>query len=245
MDASKPALVIAVIALALALIGMVAFPGPTGADGPQGLAGADGADGDDGDDGDDGADGADGADGTDGLACWDLNGNGTGDIPDEDINGDSVVDVNDCTGPQGPPGPPGPGSIIAYAERVETVPIAGCLNYLSVTITVPQAGSIALMSSAHVWIDHTMGTSDLWSYMVRETPTDCGLSFLDPTASLAEIPTAYPTDSSINTASALTNMYTVAAAGTYTYYLNTEMSEGEDANDTMVNASIIAIFSPS
>jgi len=50
----------------------------------------------DGDDGNRGAAGTDGADGADGLACWDLNGNGVGDIPDEDTNGDGVVDVDDC-----------------------------------------------------------------------------------------------------------------------------------------------------
>ena len=48
-----------------------------------------------GDDGADGQDGADGVAGADGQACWDLNNNGIGD-PDEDINGDGVVDVFDC-----------------------------------------------------------------------------------------------------------------------------------------------------
>ncbi|MGD8976751.1 MAG: OmcA/MtrC family decaheme c-type cytochrome [Gammaproteobacteria bacterium] len=50
----------------------------------------------DGDDGDRGAAGTDGTDGSDGLACWDLNGNGIKDFPDEDTNGDGVIDVNDC-----------------------------------------------------------------------------------------------------------------------------------------------------
>ena len=57
-----------------------------------GLAGCEG---DDGADGMDGVAGADGADGAPGQACWDLNNNGIGD-PDEDINGDGVVDVYDC-----------------------------------------------------------------------------------------------------------------------------------------------------
>jgi len=48
-----------------------------------------------GDDGAPGADGVDGVNGVDGLACWDLNGNGQGD-PEEDLNGDGVVDVLDC-----------------------------------------------------------------------------------------------------------------------------------------------------
>jgi octaheme c-type cytochrome (tetrathionate reductase family) len=54
-----------------------------------------GCEGDDGVDGLDGAAGAPGADGTNGVACWDLNGNGVGD-PEEDLNGDGVVDVLDC-----------------------------------------------------------------------------------------------------------------------------------------------------
>jgi octaheme c-type cytochrome (tetrathionate reductase family) len=48
-----------------------------------------------GDDGAPGQDGAAGANGADGQACWDLNNNGVGD-PDEDINGDGVIDVYDC-----------------------------------------------------------------------------------------------------------------------------------------------------
>ena len=46
--------------------------------------------------GDDGNNGRDGAAGEAGLACWDLNENGIGDLPDEDLNGDGVVDVLDC-----------------------------------------------------------------------------------------------------------------------------------------------------
>jgi octaheme c-type cytochrome (tetrathionate reductase family) len=51
--------------------------------------------GDDGKDGLDGIDGAPGADGSDGVSCWDLNENGIAD-PNEDLNGDGVVDVRDC-----------------------------------------------------------------------------------------------------------------------------------------------------
>ncbi len=48
-----------------------------------------------GDDGAPGADGVDGAAGIDGFSCWDLNENGVAD-PDEDLNGDGVVDTQDC-----------------------------------------------------------------------------------------------------------------------------------------------------
>ena len=53
-----------------------------------GLAGCEGSDGAAGASGTNGADGTDGAAG---QACWDLNNYGIGD-PDEDINGDGVVD---------------------------------------------------------------------------------------------------------------------------------------------------------
>jgi len=55
-----------------------------------GLAGCEG------DNGLDGLDGADGLLGADGQACWDIDNNGTGDLPDEDFNNDGVVDVYDC-----------------------------------------------------------------------------------------------------------------------------------------------------
>lgn len=81
--------------------GPVGAVGPAGPTGPRGPAGADGRD------GPRGPAGARGADGTDGIACWDLNGNGIGDIG-EDINLDGTVDVLDCQGPPGPAGPQGP-----------------------------------------------------------------------------------------------------------------------------------------
>lgn len=57
--------------------------------------------------GQDGADGADGAEGKPGLACWDLNGNGLFDVPNEDTDGDGKATVNDCRGAKGDDGAPG------------------------------------------------------------------------------------------------------------------------------------------
>ena len=68
-----------------------------GEDGAAGEGGEEGAPGEDGEDGAAGEDGEDGEDGADGLPCWDLNGDGEPN-PEEDINGDGVVDVEDCRG---------------------------------------------------------------------------------------------------------------------------------------------------
>ncbi len=148
------------------------------------------------------------------------------------------------TGPTGLQGPAGPGAIMAYAERVGTLAMVGCTNYISVSITVPQAGNVTLVSSLHVWVSHTAGTADLWVFVARQSASDCGIAFSDPTAFLMEVSAGQATDTSINLAGALTNRYPVASAGTYTFYLNSQMSSGENAGDTIVNGSIIATFYP-
>ena len=61
----------------------------------------------DGKDGLDGATGAAGPPGDPGLSCWDLNQNGIKDFPDEDINGDGLIDVEDCRTPSGAYDPAG------------------------------------------------------------------------------------------------------------------------------------------
>lgn len=302
MDVSKPALVIAVIALALALIGMVAFPGPTGSEGPEGPAGADGADGDDGDDGADGANGADGiacwdlngngvgdpaedingdlvvdvndctgpegpqgpqgpqgppggngTDGANGTACWDLNGNGIGDLPDEDINGDSVVNVTDCAGPEGPQGPvgpqgpqgdPGPGAIIATGVSGSTTTIGiACTHYdnAEVTITVPSDGTIIVTAQIWVRISHTFGTEDSWRLAIGENPTDCASAYYRWADSITS---NAPNDSDADRTGSPHRVFFVSA-GTYTYYANGYMVSGQDVSDVFWYASLIAVFYPS
>ncbi|MGD9340852.1 MAG: OmcA/MtrC family decaheme c-type cytochrome [Chromatiales bacterium] len=74
------------------------------------------------DDGDDGRDGADGMDGATGLSCWDLNENGIKDFPDEDTNGDGVIDVNDCRGEDAVAGDlSDPGNVEKLAEEGEPI----------------------------------------------------------------------------------------------------------------------------
>lgn len=48
-----------------------------------------------------GPEGPQGDQGEPGQACWDLNGNGVGEVETEDLNGDGEVNVADCQGPAG------------------------------------------------------------------------------------------------------------------------------------------------
>ena len=72
--------------------------GVAGPQGDQGVAGPQGDQGVAGPQGDQGVAGPTGADGQPGLACWDLNGNGIGDLGFEDINGDLSFETLDCAG---------------------------------------------------------------------------------------------------------------------------------------------------
>jgi octaheme c-type cytochrome (tetrathionate reductase family) len=69
-----------------------------------------------GDDGKDGTAGTAGSPGSDGISCWDLNENGIAD-PEEDTNGDGVVDVLDCQLP--PPSISDPATLhrVYFADR--------------------------------------------------------------------------------------------------------------------------------
>jgi OmcA/MtrC family decaheme c-type cytochrome len=88
--------------------------------------------GEDGSPGAPGPTGAAGADGSDGIACWDLNGNGIGDLPDEDLNGDGVVDVFDCNAIASGAIKIGDGSALT-PEEIETL---GKLNAVITGVTV-------------------------------------------------------------------------------------------------------------
>lgn len=63
--------------------------------------------GSEGEKGDKGDPGDIGPAGQDGINCWDLDGDGTKSLPDEDANGDGTVDVLDCKGPKGDKGDKG------------------------------------------------------------------------------------------------------------------------------------------
>ncbi|MFQ6128570.1 MAG: hypothetical protein ACE5QW_06680, partial [Thermoplasmata archaeon] len=178
------------------------------------------------------------------IACWDLNQNGVPDLPAEDLNGDGIVDVNDCTGPQGPAGP---GAVMSTVMLVSPsgVAMSGCTNYYSIDITVPGPGTVVLYSFMHFWIEHTSGTTDGWAFGHRLDPADCSLGFADPWMYMDDISSDAPTDLLVNRAGTILNVFTVASAGTYTYYLNAIMWTGESASDEIVNAETVAVFYPS
>nr|WP_292965162.1 MULTISPECIES: hypothetical protein [unclassified Allomuricauda] len=101
-------LMMSMLLLAIGFVSCSGEDGEMGPQGPQGVAGADGAD---------------GLDGADGINCWDLNGNGIGDITEddsnEDINLDGVVDALDCQGMDGQDGVDGNANVKLYKYNLD------------------------------------------------------------------------------------------------------------------------------
>lgn len=114
-------------------------PGAEGAQGPQGETGADGAQGVQGEPGADGADGADGANGSNGQACWDLDGNGIGDLPAEDVNGDGAVTVADCRGFDADYVPIAPAGVVGFVRDTAGEPVVDATVYLVPAEDIPTA----------------------------------------------------------------------------------------------------------
>ena len=154
--------------------------------------------------------------------------------------------TNGANGANGAQGPPGAGTLMNSTSYQAATTMAGCVNFLTVALTVPSRGRIAVSAYAHYWIEHTAGTTDLWASMIRTSPTDCSLSFgLESTWAIDEISGAWPTDTIINQALSVQAVFPISGAGTYTYHLNTEMAVGQSASDQIVNGVMVLVFYPS
>jgi len=266
---SVVALLLAVVALAINFV----VPGPAGAVGATGT---------------NGQNGADGADGTNGINCWDLNGNGVPDVPTEDLNGDSAVNVADCTGAQGPTGntgatgpagadgincwdlngngvpdlatedlngdlavdvldctgPAGPGTIMSTSARFSGMTFtATCAAYTGseVTITVPGPGTVVVTSYVMIRIGHTAAASeDISMAVINAAPDTCPNNSY---TSFENVVANSPTGSYIKN-TFIQIPFTVAGAGSYTYYLNARHFFGPGGT-TIERATLIAVFYPS
>jgi hypothetical protein len=147
--------------------------------GEDGAAGEGGEEGAPGEDGEDGAAGEDGEDGADGLPCWDLNGDGEPN-PEEDINGDGAVDVEDCSSDAGDETGPGSDGIflgdlgisseeqaVYFCEHYDTV-----LGSLSITEWGADIDALSCLVEVTHGLSITYGVS-------TETPTTYALPNLE------------------------------------------------------------------
>jgi hypothetical protein len=147
-----------------------------------------------------------------------------------------------ATGATGPAGPAGSGIVSTDTSGSTTYLTTTCLNYANaaVTITVPGPGTVVVQANAYMIADHTTGTRNYMILGIGTTMTDCGSVYDE---SRWDIPAAWPTASGISQTVPVARSFTIAAAGTYTYYLNGYMSSGYVAStDRFWFANLIATF---
>jgi len=213
------ALALGAAGLALALVGMVMFPGPAGAAGPQGLKGEIGNV---------------GPAGSNGTACWDLNGNGIPDLATEDKNLDGAATVLDCKGPAGA------GTVMAsYTKAVTTAINSSCDPLMNVTITVPSSGQLVVQSWFYSALEHTAPGTDSFWFKLSPALNDCSIDAHLGVFIVMNMPTDtyYKTDSSLR--------IDAVTAGTYNYNLNGMMMVGQSSGDLVFRGSVLAVFYPS
>ena len=115
-----------------------------------------------------------------------------------------------------------------------------CTNYMSVTITVPGPGLVVVWATSVLSFDHTFGTIDNMGYMTGTSVTDC---VQDVASQIYDVDPAIPTSLWIG-GGATMEVFTVATAGSVTYYLNGFMVFGQDPNDVFISATMVAVFYP-
>lgn len=121
--------------------------------------------------------------------------------------------------------------------------ISGCTSIHMVTFTVPSAGTLVITSTVHAWIDHTVGTPDLWHFVHSTTPSLCAAA-PDTISHYAYYWASIPTETFDQTGT-MVNAISIIGAGTYTYFLNTDMAIGESAGDMISQAETVMVFYPS
>lgn len=159
------------------------------------------------------------------------------DFATEDVNGELVVDVNDCRGPPG-------GAIVAIDPNIAAIPItAACQAFVgsAVTITVPGPGTVVVTATVIVRLDHTIGTRDNAWLSVTSTPADCTFTAEN---SLALVPDVEPTAWYYVTVPIL-RAFVAPGSGTYTHYMNGIMIAGASPSDSFANSVMIAVYYPS
>jgi hypothetical protein len=117
-----------------------------------------------------------------------------------------------------------------------------------VTLDVPAAGTILLRGQAWVVWNHTAGTND--QMLLYFTSLTSGCNNISTVGNWAEVwirdlPSSYPTDTSMYDTANVQRTVTVPSAGTYTYYLGGYMASGyAEGTERFWWANIVATWHP-
>jgi hypothetical protein len=147
-------------------------------------------------------------------------------------------------GPRGFPGPQGPQGQGEFASKTLAAsihPTAACTNILSVTLPVPDAGTVVLDARATAVLQHTSGTADTLRLHLEASATTCTTT---APASTAQVNANELTASTAPRVFALAPelVLTSVTPGSQTYYLNADMTSGVSAGDLVTQAVLTAQY---
>jgi hypothetical protein len=154
------------------------------------------------------------------------------------MNGDMVVDVNDCIGPAGA------GVLVEFDIMSANVPLTGTCQQMTgaeIWINVPGAGNVTFIANVDLNMVHAMGTEDSWRFVLDNTPADCLAGEWNTDGS---IPSSWDSGP-VEVHDTVSRGYSVPGPGTLIVYLNGYMLSGSGDGDELDNANMVAVYYPS
>jgi len=158
-----------------------------------------------------------------------------------------------ATGPQGPAGvngtngaqgPPGPGTLMntTSGNAGWDLPSNVCteISGMTISLSVPGAGTIAVHAKMTVTMFHETGTQSSAALTFSNVSTDCTH---DVWTSLVVIDSPTPSTAFVFTVP-VDHMFTVTAAGAYTYHLSGLAYHGVSGDIAVFKVTEIAVFYP-
>jgi hypothetical protein len=132
--------------------------------------------------------------------------------------------------------------VTSYSASTTTLGNATMVNYSggTITITAPASGTIVVEANVQLRLAHTTGTQDLILLAIGTTNTD-GASYFDDV--YWSVSAAEPTSSMDFKTFTVRRTFAVSA-GSYTYYLNGQMTSGWNSSDVFNYARMVATFQP-
>jgi hypothetical protein len=109
-----------------------------------------------------------------------------------------------------------------------------------VSLAASGRGTVLVTAQVHANVNHVSGTSDSVLFYLETAASACALGVFYAVASVAS---NQPTGLYFMTVG-VEEPFSIAAAGTYTYYVSARMAGGGDAGDVFNGGGAVAVFYP-
>jgi len=141
---------------------------------------------------------------------------------------------------------PGVVQVMVGANVYRHIP-SGITSIDSITITPPAPGYVFVTAGISVALSHVFGTEDEAYFQLKDGPNS--ISYTEPGFALLRVARAQPTDTSAFTnymnPVLMSRVFLVNSATPHKFYVNAQMYQGWNFNDSWINSYINAVYVPS